>query len=292
MTDSITDAIAEAVAEKGAAVLEADDAADDGATPAVGEPSKGEQPSTEATKTEPVDDGEAVAEVPEEYWGVALDGIAPEKRAEIIAHFEQQDSTIHKLQESLAKEPEAPAVPVPDAAADEDISDTDLLTAAGYDPEDYEVQQMAKFILPSLRRELALEDQLAELVQDKQVNAVATQWNTQLNELEEMYGKLPGTREQVLRKAAEEGIVSPEVLYFRLSAPIKREVETAVANARREAAKLAEQGTLRPGTSTAGEPPVTPEMSLREAVAAAAKSAEKESGVTWKSIMRGRMRDE
>jgi len=284
ISDSINEALAE-IGGIGALEEEHEEAEEPVATPGEGEPSKGEPTSTE-DESEPVVDGEA-DEVPTDYWGVPLDGIAPEKVREIIAHFEQQDSTIRKLQAELAKEPEAPE-PASAPATPEDISDEDLLTAAGYDPEDYEVQQMAKFLLPSLRRELALEDQLSALIEKDQRSTVEHQWNSQLDELESRFGKLPFERRQVLAKAAQEGIASPFELYAQLYLPVKAEVEKTVAEARRETLKREAAGSLKPTTSGAGTPPITSDMSLRDAVKAAAEAAEKETGVSWRSVFKKR----
>lgn len=282
MSEDLRNAIAEAVEQAGAPVIE-DFKEDPPAAPGEGETSEREPvPSTEAP-TEPVDDGEAV-EVPDVYWGVPLDGIEPEKRSEIIAHFEQQDSTIRQLQAKLAETPEPVVQEAPVPA--EEVSDEDLLIAAGYDPEDYEVQNNAKFLVPSLRRQLALEDQLSAITRREEVSQVEQAWNGALDELEAAHGKLPFDRIQVLGHAVKEGIASPYELYFKLSAPIKQEVENAVTAARREAAKKAAQGGLTPATGKAGADPVQPGMTLREAVKASAEAAEKETGLSWESVLK------
>lgn len=280
MADAIADGIAAALDEVGGpGALDEPEAASGG-----NEPSKGEQSSTEDGEAEAVEDG--TAEVPTEYWGVSLEGIPDEARAEVIAHFEQQDSTIRKLQAELAAAAETPETSpeeVPEFDI-EQVSDEDLLRAAGYDPEDYEVQQQARFILPSLRRELALEDQLSRLVAAQESAAANDSWTRQLDELEATYGKLPVAREQVRAYAEKQGLTSPFEAYFKLAAPARKEVESAVAKARQEAARKAASGNLKPSGSKAGEPPIPDGLSLRDAVAAAAASAEKETGLSWKSI--------
>lgn len=253
---------------------------DESATAADGdEPSKDEPAPVEAEA-----EVEDQPEPPDEYWGVSLEGVPAEKRAEIIAHFEQQDSTIHKLQTRLAQEPEAPA-PVEDVVELDDIPDEQLLMAAGYDPEDYEVQQMAKFILPGLRRELALEEKVEALVQKDTVREVQTMWNSQLDELESVHGKLPFDRVQVLRYAIDERIASPYEAYFKLSAGPRKEVSDVVAKARREAARKAESGGVKPRTASGDSPVIDPKStSLRDAVAIAMKETEKETGLSFKNI--------
>jgi hypothetical protein len=280
-------AITEAVNEAGGAVIN-----DGTASPAtVATPVAGEQPSTgtdpeppEAPAETTIDSGTA-GEPPEAYWGVSLEGLSPEKRAEIIGALEQRDSTIHKLQAKLTAPVEPGEQPVPEpVVAVDDIPDDELLVAAGYDPEDYEVQRMARFILPGLRRELKLEDQLHSLVEKETVREVETSWNTALDELETTHGKLPLDRVQVLRFAIDNQLASPFETYFRIAAPIRVEVESAVQKARLEAAREAAGAGLRPGSSTAGPEVIKPEMTLREAVEAAAMAAEKETGKSWKSV--------
>jgi hypothetical protein len=195
------------------------------------EPSTDEAPESPA---EPETD-EAQAELPDEYWGVPLEGIPDDAKKVILDHFAQQDSTIQKLQARLAKEPEAPTDVPADDLATEDITDEALAIALGYDPEGYE--------------------------------------------------QLPFDRVQILRYAIEEEIASPYETYFKLSAPVKREVEQTVAEARRQAAKKAEAGGLHPrssaGTASAIDPKTT---SLKDAVAIAMKESEKETGLSFKNI--------
>lgn len=295
MDPEIEKAIGEAVAEKGDAFFAEPDAASEPVSaPGEGEPSKG-QPSVEPeVSPEPTvdslasDQGGEAEEPPTEYWGTPLDGIPPEQREAIIARFEQEESTIRKLQAELAAKDEGQPAVVEDDLPVSEPTDQELLAAAGYDPEDFEVQQMAKFIVPSLRRELALEDQLSGLVAKQQVAETKSMWNGQLDELETRYGKLPGDRLGQLKYAVDHGLASPKELYFDLSMPIRQEVGDAVRQARVEAAKRAESGGLKPTSSNAGADPVRPDMTLRESVAAAAKAAEKETGKSWGSIFRGR----
>jgi len=288
-------ALAEAVAESKFVTTDEADASswddwdNEGGTPAPNEPAPaaGDEatPGTgEAPDETEVPEAQA-QELPDEYWGVPLDGIPDEAKQAIIDHFAQQDSTIQKLQARLATEPVAPT-PTNDTPADaEEVTDEALLQALGFDPEDWETQQLAPRILPLARTVIDLEDKVEALVQKDTVNTVRTQWNGQLDELESVQGKLPFTREQVLRYAIEENIASPFEVYFRLSAPVKREVEQTVAKARREAAKKAEAGGTKPRTSSGDSPVIDPKKtSLRDAVAIAMKEAETETGASWKNI--------
>ena len=253
------------------------DSEPDGTSSTVEAPATGA--ASEATGTE--------EEPPTSYWGVDLSDIPAEKRAEVIAHFEQQDSTIRKLQDRLS----APEEPAPPAASDDvdldDVSDEDLLRAAGYDPEDFEVQSSAKFIVPQLRSQLALEDSVARLQQQVAGREAETTWNKQLDDLEATYGKLPGDRVAVLQEAVRQGYSTPFETYFRLQAPVRREVESAAAAARRESQKREQGASPKPRGGDVDPTPISKDMSLRDAVAASMKAASKKTGLSWKKAVRG-----
>jgi hypothetical protein len=264
---------------------ELDDSAAD--TPAQGDAEPSTAQATQASEDAAEGGETATADVPESYWGVDLTGIPVEKRAEILAHFEQQDGTIQKLQERLATPAE---VQTPAAEDSAEVSDEELLSALGVDPEDFSVPAAMKAsMLLMARNQLALEDQVTQLRTVETGRAVESKWTRELNELEETYGKLPGTREQQLRYAGEENITSPADLYFKLSAPVKREVEGLAAAARREAEKRVQGAAVKPRSSSAEPPAVTPGMSIRQAVREAAKAAQKETGLSWKMAVKRRV---
>jgi len=251
----------------------------------------GEPPSKDTTP-EPgaAAEDESPAEVPEVYWGTDLTGIPAEKRAEIIAHLEQQDSTIQKLQGRISalSQPDESAPPETPVEPEE-VSDEVLLRAAGLDPEAFETQQAAPMLLPVLRRTLALEDKVDAVVSKSQENETLTAWNSALDELETSYGKLGFARADVLKYAVAEKVASPYEAYFKLSAPIKREVEQAAAIARREALKKEASGGVKPRSNAAGEPLIKKGTSLRDAVMLAAKAAEKETKLSWRDAVKRRL---
>jgi len=257
-------------------------AAEAEAAPADGEePSKGEVSDEEETP-EPADEAEEQEPLPDEYWGVSLEGIPDEVKRSILDHFAQQDSTIQKLQARLA-EPAAPVDETPPAEPEE-ITDEALALALGYDPED-PYNKPTDRELQMARSVIDLEDKVDALIQKDQIQTVQTEWNRQLDELESTQGKLPFDRVQVLKYAIDEGIASPFEVYFRLSAPVKREVEQTVAKARREAARKAEAGGVKPRTSAGDSPTIDPKTtSLRDAVAIAMKESEKETGLSFKNL--------
>lgn len=246
-----------------------------------GEPDTDEEPGVEAEEAQPV-------EVPSEYWGVALDGIPEEQARAILDKFQQQDSYIHRLQERLSKEPEAPAPVADEAAVEEEVTDEALMLAMGLDPESYEAQQLAPVVLPLARTVLDLEEKVETMATKETTREVETTWNRQLDELETTYGKLPFDRLQVLRYAVEEEIASPFEAYFRIAAPARREVESAVSDARRVAAKKAQSGGVKPRNTSASDTGITKDMSLRDAVKVAMKETEKETGLSFKGLFAGR----
>jgi hypothetical protein len=248
-------------------------------------PSKAEleKPTEEA---EAVDDG--TADTPEVYWGTDLTGIPAEKRAELIAHFEQQDSTIKKLQGRISalSQPDESASPPETPEEPEEVSDEALLRAAGLDPEAFETQQAAPMVLPLLRRTLALEDKVDEVLTKSQYNETERAWNSALDELETSYGKLGFDRADVLKYAVAEKVASPYEAYFKLSAPIKREIDQAASIARREALKKEASGGVKPRGNAAGELVIKKGTSLRDAVMQAAKASEKETKFSWRDAVK------
>jgi len=220
-------------------------------------------------------------DAPDSYWGTDLTGIPAEKRAEIVAHFEKQDSTIRKLQDRLATPLEA-APPATEETPE--VTDEELLQVLGLDP-DLQGPERGALVLMA-RNQLALEERVEQLTTVESGRAVENSWSKQLDELEASYGAIPGDRAQQLRYAAEEGIVSPADLYFKLSAPVKKEVEGLASAARREAEKRVQSGGLKPRSSAAAPAPVKAGMSMRDAVKAAAAAAQKETGLSWKNAVK------
>jgi hypothetical protein len=254
-------------------------AADDG-----NEPGRAESTEEAEGSTEP---SEAV-EIPSEYFGVSLDGIPEDKARAILAMADQQESYIHQLQARLATKPEEPTAP--ESQEPEEVTDEALLIAMGFDPSDEygETAQLAPHVLPLARTILDLEAKVDQLSMVETARSVETQWNKQLDELEQTYGKLPGDRIAVLKYAIDEGIASPFETYFRIAAPAKREVETAVTAARRVAAARAAAGGVKPRSSAnATSTPIDPKTtSLRDAVKQAMAESERETGLSWKNILR------
>src|SRR5438128_2665650 len=204
-----------------------------------------------------------------EFWGLTFDGVPADKQAEILAKLEGQESYIHKLQERLAKEPERFTPPAPEA----EPTDEELLAVLGVDPEQVD-PGVAQTMLQLGRSQLMLEAQLESLNQSVQGREVENTWNGGLDELESTYGKLPAieglnpreARVRYLQYAADEGYSSPYELYFRVTAPVKSQATSLIQEARRAAGKREAGGQLKPSSSESGEPTITKDMSLKEAV--------------------------
>jgi hypothetical protein len=249
-------------------------AASDGNDPGKDEPATDEEsPGTE----------EAQGELPNEYFGVDLTGIPEEQKAAILSALQQQDSYIHKLQAKMAAEPEpAETVAVEEP---EEITDEMLLQAMGFDPEDWETQQLAPKLLPLARTVVELEERVEQLTTTETARAAESQWNSQLDELEKTYGKLPFDRIKVLKYAIDENLTSPFETYFRLAAPARKEVESTVRKVQQEAARKASQGGVRPRSSGGDRPVIDPKTtSLRDATRIAMKEAEQETGLSFKNL--------
>lgn len=280
--------IASALAESGYQTEEAQEADswegwDGDSAPAAepeAEPSKSDAPADET----PAETEAAQPEVPDEFWGVPLDGIPAEQAKAILDKLQQQESYIGQLQQRLNREPEPIAPPAQAADEDDPVSDESLLLALGYDPSDPYTKDEQNRALQMGRTILALEDKVNALQAQSQQEQVENAWNSQLNELEATYGKLPGSRDQVLRYAIEENIASPYEVYFRIAAPAKKQVEDAVAEARRAALRADNGGQVRPRATTGEDLGIDPKGSLRDAVAVAMKQAEKETGLSFKNL--------
>jgi hypothetical protein len=247
-----------------------------------------EQTAEDPVVADPPEAADAVQdeEVADEFWGVDLSDIPVEARKAILAKLEQQEGTIHKLQQRVA-EVKAPVAETPDPV--EAPSDEDILRGLGLDPENIYDPAQAAALLNMAKATMALEERVAEMTQADTTREVETAWNSELDQLESTYGKLPFTRIQVLQYAVEEGSPSPADAYFKLTAPVRKEVANAAAEARRATMKKEAQGGVRPTSGTGDVPSVTKGMSMRDAVAAAARAAEKETKLSWKDAVKRRL---
>lgn len=292
----LQDAIAEAVAE--VPFIETPEVEDNSPFFPVADPTvNGEAPKVPAAPAAPAVGDPVIADedLPDTYWGTDLSGLSPDQKRAVIAATDGQEGYIHKLQERLAKfeqDAENPPAPVV-TPEEEELSDADILSALGFDPE-YADEAAAKPMLALARTVIALEDTVDRLSTNEAVRETETAWNGALDELEASYGKILGSdgkpvqRVAILQEALSRGYASPFETYFQLTAPVKREVDSAVAAARRAAEKRAESGGLAPRSAAKGSVPVEKKegMSFRDMVGEAAKAAEQETGISWKQVVK------
>jgi len=298
---SIRDAIAEALGESGYAETLQDqlDILDDpGSSSAVEPATEEETPSTDDDQLKAAAEAAAKAKaeadstaekLPEEYFGTSLEGLSDEQREAVIAALSQRDSYIQQLQQKLVEEP--PALEEKPPEPEVEITDDDILRAIGLDPEQgdqLELEYARKFTLPIAKQVMALEETVQKITETENVRDISTFWNGTLDRLEGEFGKLPGDRVQVLQYAAREKISDPEVLYFRLTVPTRKAIDTEVSKVRQDAAKRAAQGGLRPrSTEVGGKVLDTKDKDLRQIVREAALQAQEESGFKWKDVLKG-----
>lgn len=282
---SIRDAITEAV--EGSEFVASQEGledlpTDDDLTP---ELDSGDDPPVDPPSETASDDGTDY-EGMQTYWGTSLEGLSVDQKKAIVAAIDQREGVIHELQKRLAEEPKAKEPQ--EAEPEPELTDEAILEVLGVDlTDEFAVAEAKKHSLPLAKQLMQLEAQVEKLAENEQSREVVSYWNGNLDRLEAEYGALPGDRVQVLQYAAAEGISDPEVLYFRLTAPARKEVEGEVAKIRQEAMRKAAQGGLRPSTSTANRQVLdTKDKSLREVVKEAALQAQRESGHKWSDVLR------
>jgi len=288
---SIHEAIAEAVGDSQyLETIEGDDDSFDSPVIKGNQAARDDDPLASEGKAEGFD-ATADDDLPDEYWGTPLEGLSPGQKRSVIKALEQRDSLIQQLQHKLSEEP-TPATQEP-VEAEEPLSDEQILIALGFDLENtdpVELEFAKKHTLPLAKQLIAMEEQVEKVVEVESIREAATFWNTELDQLEQKYGKLPGDRVDVLRFAAQEGIGSPEILYFRLdkaSATDKAVVQAEIDKIRRDEAKKSASG-LRPRSTDAGTRVLdTKNKSLRDVVKEAAAEAQAESGFKWRDVLKG-----
>jgi hypothetical protein len=204
------------------------------AAPAVDTPAASEgaqsvvESGTQEESSEPGDAGEA-ADAPERYFEVDLSGLPVEERAKIIEALKGRDDEIGQLLRGRAEGEAAPA-PEPEAEPPAPVTDEDILATLGIDPEFDETA--AKVAIPLVRGMQALQDQLAQLVEQRELQDLDSYWTSELTALEAEHGALPVDRVAVLEYAAAKGIQDPAQAYWSISGPARRQVEAAADAAR------------------------------------------------------------
>lgn len=229
---------------------------------------------TEVESKTGTEDSEATAEAegteqPDRYFEVDLSGLPAEERLAVIEALKARDDKIGKL---LRGEPRETTTEVVEEEAPEELSDAEILSQLGIDPDDpFFSEATAKAVIPLVRAAKTAEARMAAMEQQFELRELESYWTSELNRLEAENGELPVERLAVLEFAATEGIVAPEDAYWRIAGPARRQVEEAVraAQVRVEAARTKakkEGSSTRPRASGAESEVATKEARLRDAV--------------------------
>lgn len=263
--------------------------ADEDATPGSSEGAQADvaaDATTDESETQPEASGEGTDDVPTSYFGVDLSDLPAEKRAEIIAHFKEQDTLINKLQrEKPEGQGQADAVDQPDdsSTAPEPVTDEALLQAFGLDPEDPFDERAAKVSLPLARQLLELKARFDAMAETQVLADTERYWMTSLDRLETEYGELPISRDAVLEFAAENSLGDPQDAYWRLMGPARQQLVQAAASQRAAQVAAAKEAasTTRPRTAPKTTSPKLESTNVKDAVAEAAKRVADELGLDW-----------
>lgn len=264
-----------------------------------GEGAEGTATGTEAAQTEVGTEGatgtgteataaaaaEGTEDVPERYFEVDLSGLPAEERKAVVAALAARDDEIGKLLRGRPKD----ETPAPEGAAPEPpapMSDEDILRGLGVDPDNPFSEETAKVAVPLVRSLQALTEKLDTLSADRELERMEAHWTSRLDQLEKDNGQLPVDRVAVLEFAADNGLTTPEDVYWRIAGPAKRQVESAVAAATARLAATGtpaptkqEVGSTRPRGSAATEEVPVKEATVRDAVAKEGKKILRDLGI-------------
>jgi len=229
---------------------------------------------------------QGTADAPERYFEVDLSGLPAEERAAVIAALKGRDDEIGKLLRGRAQEGEGEGTPPEPEPEPEPVTDEDILTALGIDPE-YD-ETAAKVALPLVRGMQALQAEVAAMREERELQSLDQYWTSELDALEKANGELPVDRVAVLEFAAENGLQSPADAYWRIYGPAQRQVQAAVAEA--QARVTAAGGKPKPGkkdvssarpksSAAEEEVPVSDGTPLRDSVKDAASKVLRDLGL-------------
>lgn len=239
-----------------------------------------EDESEESEDSVEEEEAEEDDSVPTEWFGVDLSGLPSSQRAEIIAHYKEQDRYAQSLAQKLAEKEEEPKPEETPAEEPEELDDDALMELLGVSKDDpmYDVK---KEIQAPLARVIAQQQQALAAMQQRDEEAQFIQWwESGLDEMEQQFGPLSIDREDLAQIALKEGLRTPQEAYARVALSGRKTVEDLVAKAKegvKEKAKKTKPSTQRPRSDNAQRKPERKLMSPTEAAIAAAK----ESGLDW-----------
>lgn len=247
------------------------------------EPTVTPAPAAPAPAEPVVEDPEGTDEPVDEYlFGIPLTSIPEADRATFIKEWTETNKTIQKLQRANAEEtpPPAPAAPEQPVTV-ADLSDADIATAAGLDPEALD-DPAVKVAIASLRGFAELKAQVDLLGSTTSAAETQRVWEASLDALDTQYGELPIDRSRLLEIAADEGITDPEAAYWRVAGPVRAEVMKALEAQLAKTAKAGKRAASSPRPVTSAEVDNNPVKSknVKDAVKEAADAAIRQLGIT------------
>jgi hypothetical protein len=235
------------------------------------------------------DDG-SLEEVRTEYFGVDLSDIEPAKRAELLDKWREQDKFVQSVMRRNAELENQDPPAATDDEPEAPLSDEEFLASLGI-TEDDEMYEVKKEILgPVAKIVIQQQQQMQEMVLQQQAAAFLDNWDTTLNQLEEQYGELPMSHDDLLDAALENGIMDPVDAYNRVSMTGRKVVSDEVAKAKAAAARKAKKAASQPrprNTSTEDTSKVGAKLDPKAAAKAAAETLGFDWGSALKSANRG-----
>jgi hypothetical protein len=261
VADAGTEALAEgskegteAEASEAAEETPAPDASAGTQTDTGDEGASGASEAKESTK-EGASEGTEVED--EDFFGVTISGTA-EQRDAIKDVLKKQNDFIGKLLREKTEE-EGSKADAEEAPAPEEITDEAILQVLGLDPDDPFDEKTAKVTLPLVRKQLAQDQLLSQLIETQELQEIDRTWRSGLSAMEKEFGALPKevTHDRVMELAADEGITSPLDAYWRIVGPARASLSAVMqreSDEERTARKKAATTTRPTSTEAEGEP--------------------------------------
>lgn len=261
------------------------------ATPPAGDETVEKTPETPASEVTPepsaAEETPPPGDVPTEYFGVDLNEVPPEKRAEIINRFKEQDRYVQSVQQraaELEKQAQPQAQPAPQPEPEAAPSDDDIMAALGVSSDDEMYDLKKELLLPQAKALAEIKATQDAFIQEQRVREFENHWNSTLDQLEETHGKLPITRDELAAIAVANDIFDPMDAYARVHLTGRQTLNAEVEKFKAEAKKAAEEAAKPKPPSTQSPRPTdaTPvaKPELLSPKDAARKAAEK-LGFDW-----------
>lgn len=219
-----------------------------------------------------------------EYFGLDLSGIPVEQSSSIVEELKKRDDFIGKL---LRKESDSEATP----ANDEDetppeLTDEDILRALGLDPVNNPFdEQVAKVTVPLVRKQVAQDAALAQLIENQELLEIDRTWRAALSGMEKEFGALPKEidADSVMEFAAKENIANPMDAYWRIVGPGRALLSAAMKGVTEKEATAAKKqaATTRPNSSSADNEAALESKTVKGATREAAERVLKQLGVEF-----------